>query len=261
MIVLSFNILYGRARTGEHAWSQRRDLVASVIRFHRPDLLGLQEALDFQIDDLAAALPEYGWIGAGRDDGRTAGEYAAIFYRKARFELLDQGTFWLSETPERPSLGWDADCIRIATWGRFRERANGRLLCHLNTHFDHRGEQARMESAHLLLLRLASIAGGAPVVVTGDLNDVPASPMAQILTADGSRLGNTHTLTAHHGPGWTYHGFDPSPANPNRACIDYILADEAFTVCRHGHLVDHWDGRYPSDHLPVLAEFAMADEA
>jgi endonuclease/exonuclease/phosphatase family metal-dependent hydrolase len=262
MHVMSFNILYGQARD-EHAWARRREMVAGIVRFYRPDLAGLQEALRFQIDYLAEVLPEYSWIGVGREDGADEGEFSPIFYRSERLKLLDQGHFWLSETPASPSLGWDADCIRITTWGRFRDRLTGRVLFHFNTHFDHRGAQARVESARLVLARLDEIAGPAPAVVTGDLNDVPTSLTVRLLTGvDGQgRLRDARTLAGyHHGPDWTYHGFDDSPANPKRSCIDYVFVRPGTEVRRHGHLVDHWDGQYPSDHLPVLADFVFGPE-
>ncbi len=146
--VVSYNIRYNNPGDGEHAWPLRADRVANLLRFYNPDLFGLQEALQGQIDDLVARLPQYAWFGVGRDDGRSAGEGTPIFYRRDRFTLLDQGTFWLSETPEVPgSKSWDAAITRIATWGRFVDRTTGTRFLYLNTHFDHIGQTARERSA------------------------------------------------------------------------------------------------------------------
>ena len=181
--VMSFNIRYNTPSDSANAWPYRKDLAASMIRFHHADLAGLQEALKGQIDDLVERLPGYGWFGVGRDDGRERGEFSAIFYRRDRVELLEGSTFWLSEEPDSVgSIGWDADYTRIVTWGRLRDRATGRVFFHFNTHFDHLGEQARLESARLLVTRVKEIAGTAPVIVTGDFNCRESSEPYLVLT-------------------------------------------------------------------------------
>lgn len=174
--VMSFNIRFNTARDSANAWPHRKDLAASMIRFHHANLAGLQEALKGQIDDLAERLPGYGWFGVGRDDGRDKGEFSAIFYRRDRFELLEESTFWLSEEPEViGSKGWDAAITRIVTWGKLRDRSTGKVFFHFNTHFDHRGVRAREESASLLLTKIKEIAGTTPVIVTGDFNSRESS--------------------------------------------------------------------------------------
>ncbi len=153
--IMSYNIRYDNPDDGINAWGKRKENVASLIRFYQADLIGLQEVLYKQLTYLEQQLAGYGRIGVGRDDGKQQGEFSPIFYAKEKLALLDQGTFWLSDTPDRPSVGWDASMERIATWGQFRHEASGDTVFFFNTHFDHRGEQAREESARLLRSRIA----------------------------------------------------------------------------------------------------------
>ncbi len=184
--VMSFNLRYNNTGDGPNAWPHRKAWVAQLIRFHDADVIGVQEALDGMLADLDTLLPEFARVGVGRADGKTKGEYSAILYKRDRLEVLENKTFWLSPTPEVPgSKGWDAALERIATWGRFRDRATGCAYVHLNTHFDHIGEQARQESARLIRERLASIdAAGLPLIMTGDLNSRPTSVGYRIFTHD-----------------------------------------------------------------------------
>ena len=162
--VISYNVRFNNPGDGINAWPERRDRVAALLRFHEADLIGVQEALAGQLDDLDAALPGHAWLGVGRDDGATTGEYTAIFYRTDRLELLDEGTFWLSPTPSVPgSVGWDAAITRIATWARFRDLRTGTAFVHLNTHFDHVGAEARTESARLIVDWLGGVDPATPV--------------------------------------------------------------------------------------------------
>jgi endonuclease/exonuclease/phosphatase family metal-dependent hydrolase len=259
--LLSFNIRYDNPGDSPNDWPARRDRVAGLIRFHGTDAAGLQEVLVGQLRDLGARLPGYAWVGVGRSDGREAGEFSPIFYRTARLELLESGTFWLSDTPEvAGSTGWDAALPRIVTWARFRDRVNDRSFVHFNTHFDHRGERARAESARLLRARIDGLGGQAPVVLTGDLNAVPESmPLATLLRCE-EPSGCLHDARAivespPYGPDGTYFGFDVGPRAGRR--IDYILVSHFFRVLRHGHLADSEAGFYPSDHLPVFAELML----
>jgi endonuclease/exonuclease/phosphatase family metal-dependent hydrolase len=198
----------------------------------------------------------------GRADGRAGGEFSAILYRTDRLALLDSGTFWLSPTPEvAGSKGWDTAIERVATWARFRDRATGCPFVHLNTHFDHVGEQARQESARLIRRRLATLARGLPVVVTGDLNSEPTSAGYRILTRDTIvdavpplRDAFAVTRDAPYGPTSTWTEF--RAIQPGRR-IDYVLVSSPVAVLAHGILSDTWDGRFPSDHLPVLARLAI----
>ncbi|MFN2567161.1 MAG: endonuclease/exonuclease/phosphatase family protein [Gemmatimonadaceae bacterium] len=256
--VMTFNLRYDTPSDGANAWPHRRDWVAALIRFHAPDALGVQEALAHMLADLDARLPEFARVGVGRADGRTRGEFSAILYRTDRLELLNSGTFWLSPTPEvAGSKGWDAAIERIATWARFRDRGTGCRHLHLNTHFDHVGEQARQESARLIRRRIATLADGMPVVVTGDLNADPASEPYRILTRDSVgdatpplRDALVASRDGHYGPTSTWTAF--RAIEPGRR-IDYVLVSLQVRVLKHGILPDSWDGRFPSDHLPVLA--------
>src|SRR5688572_23652685 len=156
--VMSFNIRYDEPRDGENAWPNRKKLVATLIRLHQVDLIGVQEALKGQLDDLSELIPEYAWIGVGRTDGKLGGEFSAILFRKNRFAMLETATFWLSETPHIPSKGWDAAFPRIVTWAKFSDKQTQRVFFHFNTHFDHRGTRAREESGRLLLRRIDVLA-------------------------------------------------------------------------------------------------------
>ncbi len=258
--VMSFNIRYNNPRDSANAWPNRKDMAASMIRFHHADLAGLQEALKGQIDDLVERLPEYGWFGVGRDDAKEEGEFSAIFYRRDRFELLEESTFWLSEEPEViGSKGWDAAITRIVTWGKLRDRSTGKVFFYFNTHFDHRGVRAREESASLLLTKTKEIAGTTPVIVTGDFNSSESSEPYRILTESAGResLQDARYLSVHghHGPTGTMSSFRVA-GTPGRK-IDHIFVKNGVRVLQHGVLSDTWDGRFPSDHLPVLAEVVI----
>jgi formylglycine-generating enzyme required for sulfatase activity/endonuclease/exonuclease/phosphatase family metal-dependent hydrolase len=264
--VMTFNIRFDNPADGEDAWPRRREKAASMIRFHGADVVGLQEALPGQIADLEAMLPGFSWFGAGRSAERD-GEHCAVLYRRDRLEVLEQSTFWLSETPEVPgSRSWDAALPRIATWGRLRDRRTGAVLHLFNTHLDHRGEQARRESAQLLLRKIAEIAPpDEPVVVTGDLNATPDSEPYRLLTAPagpGAQVALVDAILAsqspHHGPTSTWNGF--RAIEPLRR-IDFVLVRPGVGVARHGILSDTFDGRFPSDHLPVLAEIVLPGAA
>ncbi|MFK7865536.1 MAG: endonuclease/exonuclease/phosphatase family protein [Pseudohongiellaceae bacterium] len=251
--VMSFNIRYNNPNDGEHAWPNRKAHVASVIEFHQAGLVGLQEVLRGQLDELAELLPDYAWVGVGRNDGQNAGEFAPIFYRTDRFELLDSGVFWLSETPNTiASKGWDAALPRIATWARFKDVSNDRDFLHLNTHFDHRGELARVRSSELIISQLESLGANLPVVVTGDFNVPPTSEAYQTMT---SALNDSKMISDSmpHGPEGTFGGFTAELDEANER-IDYVFVGSDTKVLRYGVLSDHWNGRYPSDHQPVLVE-------
>ncbi len=257
--VMTFNIRYNNPGDGENAWPHRKDRVAGLIRFHGADLIGMQEALQGQIADLDLLLPGFGWIGVGRDDGKAAGEFSPIFYRSDRLMVADWGTFWLSETPDQPgSKGWDAAITRIATWARMADQDTDTSFWVLNTHFDHRGEQARIESARLIREKVAHMAGEQPVIVMGDFNVTPESEAYRLLTQpEASQVpplidALTVSQTPPYGPDNTWSTFFVDQPSDRR--IDYVFIQNQLTVLRHGILTDQQAGRYPSDHLPVLVE-------
>ncbi|MCB9157806.1 MAG: endonuclease/exonuclease/phosphatase family protein [Caldilineaceae bacterium] len=265
--IISYNIRYNNPDDGENAWPHRKARVVELLNRYQPDLIGLQEVRKEPLDDLIAGLPDFGWAGVGRDDGKEAGEFAAIFYRQSRLHLAQSATFWLSETPHVVgSVGWDASLPRVATWAEFADAQNGARFLFVNTHFDHRGMTAQVESAHLLRRFLAERTPALPAIVTGDFNCVEASsPYAALTTAaDGTtplRDAMYASQAAHEGPTGT---FNNDFADPLHDKIDYIFvwqpqtaAAPAVQVQRHATLADQQNGRYPSDHLPLLAEVVM----
>lgn len=250
MNVASFNLRYNNPQDGPNAWPARKELVKALIRHHEFDIVGTQEGLAGQVADLAR-MEEFDHVGVGRDDGRQAGEHSAIFYRKSRFALLDKGDFWLSETPERPSLGWDATCCnRIVSWAKLRERDNGRVFYVFSAHFDHEGVVARRASADLLLRKIAEISRGEAAICVGDFNSTPDTPQMQVM-AKAMRDAFQVSRTPPYGPVGTYHGFRFDAPMQDR--IDYVYVDRHFDVRSYAALSDSLHGRFPSDHHPVVA--------
>ena len=254
LTAMTFNIRLNLPSDGDNAWPNRKEMAASMIRYNAPDICGVQEAFLGQVNDLAPRLPGYNWIGVGRDDGKQAGEYMAIFYLKGRLELLREDTFWLNEHPESPGLGWDAAYNRVVTWGQFKDLKTGESFYHFNTHFDNRGEVARQESARLLLSKIQTIAGAVPFILTGDFNTHPDSEPYRILTAS-DLLIDTKTIsqTPHHGPSRTMNNFDLESLKTTEPPIDYIFVSNQFGILKHATLSDTFDGFFPSDHMPVIS--------
>jgi endonuclease/exonuclease/phosphatase family metal-dependent hydrolase len=257
--VMSFNIRYGTADDGANHWDHRKEFVLQTIRDVAPDLLGTQETLLFQREFLKEGLQEFEAVGVGRDDGLEKGEMAALFFRRARFEKLAEGHFWLSLTPDQPgSQGWDAALPRIATWVRLRDRDQEppQELLFVNTHFDHRGQEARHESAKLLRTKLPELGQAIPWVVTGDFNASEGSPPYRALfSSDGNGKVLVDTFRKVHqvaGPQeGTFCQFSPQPNDGGR--IDWIAASSDWEVISADiHRVSK-DGKSPSDHFPVTA--------
>jgi len=260
--VMSFNIRLPVESDGINYWNNRRPLVASMIRYHQPDIIGVQEAFRRQLDEMVADMPEYNWFGVCRTDGTVHpnpdSEFSAILYRKDRFDFLDGETFWLSQTPTiAGSKGWDAAFPRIVTWAKFRDQKTGQIFFQFNTHFDHMGEKARTESAKLLLTKMKEIAGETPVILIGDFNSLDTSTAYKEITNTSSVYhlmdAMQLSLTPHHGPLGSFSGSFLLPGVGNNR-IDFIFIRNNITVYKHAILSDSWDGRLPSDHLPVLAE-------
>ena len=252
--ITSFNIRYGTAADGDNLWDRRRDLVVTTIREQTADLVGLQEALDFQLDYLTEHLPGYLRLGIGRDAGGK-GEHAAILVSKARFEVLRHGDFWLSPTPDVPaSRGWDAALPRICTWAVLRDRTDGAVIAWLNTHFDHRGVQAREESGKQIARWLEDFAG-LPTLVTGDLNSGETSPALNALRAAGLRdtFRVLHPDAERAGTFCAFRGTDSG------AKIDYVFCDARWEVRAAEIDRREFEGRYPSDHFPVVAELVVRE--
>lgn len=255
--VMSFNIRYNEPRDGMNAWPNRKQKVADVIRFHKADLVGVQEAQIGQLEDLEKLLPDFLWCGVGRTDGKRDGEFSAVLYKKQRFRLLECRTFWLSETPETAgSKAWDAAFPRIVTWARFRDQRSKKAFFHFNTHFDHVGVKARFESAKMIVGRIRNASAGTQSILTGDLNVKEDTEAYKTLAAPDSGLKDARYVSknGHFGGTSTFNAFkEMQPAMK----IDYIFVTPGIQVFEHGVLSDNWDGLWASDHLPVLAEIEL----
>lgn len=267
LAVMTFNIRFNNPADGKNAWPKRRDDVAELIRRQKPDLLGLQEALAGQISDLEKRLgDDYDWYGVGRDDGKEKGEFVPVFFRRDRFDVLAKGTFWLSETPDKPGvIGWDAALPRVATWLKLKDKPTGRTLLFANVHYDHRGDKARLESSRLLRRKLLELAGDAPILLLGDFNAAPDSRPYQALvdsadlkSGDGAPakaavLRDARGLVAEpSGPDTTWNGFTKAVKGSR---IDHVLVDARWMVASYAVIDEQTpDGRFYSDHFPIVVK-------
>ena len=217
-------------------WERRLPVIASLIRYHDFDIFGAQEVFHSQLLDLLAALPGYGYTGVGRDDGAEAGEYAAVFYKKDRFQLLDSGHFWLSEEPSRPSKGWDAKYVRICCWGRFLDRESGERFWFFTLHTDHKGRRAQVESCRLVVDRIRTMCRGERAVLTGDFNVGQTSESYAVLRDSKLLFDACDLAELRYAETGTENGFDPD--RKTFRCIDYLFVTEGFRVLRYGILTD-----------------------
>lgn len=253
--LISYNIRYNTASDGINAWSNRKFMVSDLLRFHEADIIGLQEVLYDQLTDISLQLPGFDQVGVGREDGKARGEYSPIFYNSRKYQLKDHGWFWLSETPEYPSLGWDAANKRICTYALLEGYKKRKSIWIFNTHFDHVGEKARINSTHLILNKINSLnTRKFPVILMGDFNLPPDSkPIEQIESVffDSKKV----TEQVPYGPEGTFNGFDFNSELTRR--IDYIFVKGKLDVKKYGVLTDSFEQRYPSDHLPVLVEIDL----
>ncbi|ACU03043.1 endonuclease/exonuclease/phosphatase family protein [Pedobacter heparinus] len=247
--VMSYNIRYNNDKDGENAWPNRKDEVKALVRFHDADILCVQEALALQADQLLENT-NYEMAGVGRTDGKREGEFSAVYFDKTRFVKKDGGTFWLSDTPEKPSKGWDAAIVRICTWVRLYDKWNKKEFMVFNTHYDHVGVQARIESAKLIKKKIQEIAPALPVVLTGDLN---VTPETEAITTIKTFLTDSKEVSEEpaYGPEGTFNGFKFNA--PLKEKIDYIFINRGFKVQKFAVLTDSKNQRYPSDHLPIMA--------
>lgn len=258
--VMSFNIRYDNPEDGLNNWQYRKERVANAIHFYDADILGAQEVLHNQLEELKVRLPQYTAIGVGRIDGKEKGEYSALFYKKERFTLIDSGYFWLSETPTVVgSNGWDGACERIATWAKLKDNASGKQVFALNTHFDHVGVVARRESVALILKKVEELSKGVPVVITGDFNAEPQSDVIRSLTDTTNKLHLTDSRSVApvvYGPAWSFHDFGKIPYE-RRSLIDYIFIRNGVKVTRYGVLAETENEALLSDHTPVLVTIEL----
>lgn len=247
LTVVSYNMRVGTADDGENSWEKRKRATPLMLRDKMPDIFGVQEALGFQVDYIMENCPEYASVGVGRDDGAEKGEYMSIFWNTSYVEMKDWGTFWLSETPEVPSMGWDAACMRTATWALMKDKRNGREFYYVNTHLDHRGREAQKNGLSLIVSRIKEInPEGWPMVLTGDFN---VKPEAEALTSlvgymQDARSTAVQTDTLASFTGW----------GKRADVLDYVYYS-GFGSCESFEtVVDEYDGvPYISDHYPVKA--------
>lgn len=260
MNVASYNIRMDTSQDGDNQWSNRKDLAANVIKFYDVDVFGAQEVLHHQLTELLVRLPGYGYVGVGREDGKTKGEYAPIFYKTDRFNVVKSGNFWLAEDMNAVGKkGWDAACERVATWAILQDKESGKKFFFLNTHLDHMGKVARHEGASLVLEQVKKLSEGLPAIVTGDFNAGPEEDPIRVLTRKSDPRHLTHTRTIaplKYGPEWTFHDYGRIP-NEKREWIDYIFVKGNINVLRHGVLTETLNNLYPSDHCPILSTLVI----
>ena len=249
--VMSYNIKFANENDGENSWSNRKEHITNQIKFYEPEILGVQEALVSQLKHFESEIKNYKYVGVGRDDGKEAGEFSAIFYNAKEFEVLENNTFWLSETPAEISVGWDAAMERICTYAKFKDKASGKSFWVFNTHFDHVGEKARENSAKLIWEKISSLnKENLPVILMGDLNLEPQTSAIQFLS---EKMNDSKTLAElDFGPEGTFNGYNFNEAVKRR--IDYIFVSDNIEVKKYAVLSDSKDLKYPSDHLPVMVE-------
>ncbi|MGB5431020.1 endonuclease/exonuclease/phosphatase family protein [Eudoraea sp.] len=256
--VLSYNIRLDVASDSLNRWDNRKDFLIGQLNFYEPEVFGIQEGLLHQLEEIKKGMPGYNYIGKGREDGLKNGEFSAIFYNPEKLELMEENTFWLSETPEIPSKGWDAAIKRVCTYGLFKTKREGQNFWVFNTHFDHIGEEARKESVFQIIERIQELnTKNFPVILTGDLNLEPDHPSILLLS---SAMQDTHLLAGDKGfgPEGTFNGFNFSEPITRR--IDYIfLSKTGFQLLKYAILSDSEDLRYPSDHFPVLAKLSIIE--
>jgi endonuclease/exonuclease/phosphatase family metal-dependent hydrolase len=251
--VMTYNIRYATENDGVNAWSVRKTKVFELIKKYDPDLIGVQEALHSQLTDILDACPEYAYVGVGRDDGKAAGEFSAILYKKDKFVILEDNTFWLSEAPQVPgSKSWDAAITRVATWAKMKDKVSGKTFLIINTHFDHIGKEARTNSATLLKKEARVIGKKLPTLIIGDFNCQRDEPPYQVMMQkDAMKL------------------VDPAPANPTGTyctfevdrvpcvAIDYIFHTRHWNAKNYRVISDNDGSHYPSDHLPVIVDVSL----
>jgi endonuclease/exonuclease/phosphatase family metal-dependent hydrolase len=249
--VATFNIRWDNPNDAGNLWKDRLPHVIDLIKFHQIDLLGVQEALQHQLAQMSESL-DYDYIGVGRDDGKDKGEFSAILYNSEKYKLLDQGTFWLSPTPQKPSKGWDAALNRVSTYGKFADQ-KGTEFYVFNIHYDHIGQQAREESSKLVLRQIEKInVANLPVIWMGDFNVTSDNPAYTVITSQPKWKDARLVSAISYGPAGTFTGFDWEKLPDG--IIDHIFVSGPIQVIRHGILTDNYGKKYPSDHFPVMME-------
>jgi len=283
LTVASFNIRYKNSSDSinGNGWHQRGPVICDLIRFHDFDVFGAQEVLHSQLLDMLAGLPGYDYVGVGRDDGKTKGEYAPVFYKKDQFKVLQSGNFWLSEITDRPNKGWDAALPRICTWVKFEDIETGFQFFFFNLHMDHIGVKARENSSRLVLKKIEEMCGDLPVILTGDFNVDQNNPNYTVLAESGLLQDAYHAAKVRYALNGTFNSFQPHSMTGSR--IDHVFVSPSFTVKRYGILTDTYRtpaadskpekpgdfprevsltpyvARTPSDHFPVMVVLGFGD--
>ena len=279
VVVATYNLRYINRDDSiqGNGWAQRCPWMARLIHAHGFEIFGTQEGYKRQLEDLKALLPNYDYIGLGREDGQEAGEHSAIFYRTDLFKLIDHGDFWLSETPDRPSLGWDAACIRICTWGHFKHLQSGREFLFFSLHMDHVGKRARMESTRLVMQRMTEFGSKLPTILVGDFNVDQNSTEYQDIVNSGVFNDAYKAANFRYAPNGTFNNFKPQGYTTSR--IDHIFLSPSIQVEKYAILTDTYrtkpkdqvdppvdpysirilpyTTRIPSDHYPVRVEVTL----
>lgn len=256
LIVGSYNLRYENTHDTGNLWVNRAPVIESLIRFYDFDILGTQEGLIGMINDLSNNLPQYGRYGIGRDDGKDAGEHSAIFFKKEKFTLLNHGDFWLSQTPDKPSLGWDATCCnRICSWVYLQDKKTKKKFYVFNTHYDYQRDLARNESSKLVLKEIKKIAGDQPVIFMGDLNGGNETLWYKAIANSGILKDTYKEAKYPYANNPSFQNF--GSAILDSEIIDHIFVSKNFSVKRWGILSDTYHGKYPSDHFPVLTEVIL----
>ena len=252
----TFNIrlINGEDTKAGFGWDVRKPRVAQYILDNDMDVIGMQEVVYKQLTYLQDNLEGYDYIGVGRTDGKTKGEYTCIFYKKDKYEVLDQGNFWLSETPDVPgSIGWDARLERVATWGKFRDKKTGKIFMAVNTHFDHIGVEARKQSALLIIEKIKEIVGNQPAIVTGDFNVTDQSDAYATMTTNEFVMKDAHKIAEKvTGVNYTFHGFTRVPQE-RRKKIDFVFVTPQVRVLQSKVLGENPEAIL-SDHCPNWVE-------
>ncbi len=256
--VMTYNIRNCHAQDGPNKWDKRKHKVYKLVKNHNPDVLGMQEVLLHQLQGLKATLKDYDYVGVGRNDGKTKGEYSPVFFRRDMFSVVRSGTFWLSETPLVPgSKSWDAALTRICTWALLRINKTGDTVMVMNTHFDHRGVQAREKSMGVIARQLKALAPGQPYIITGDFNCTPDSKAYALLKEELPPLQDTYTKAQNHATTETNTDYGFEVSNKTGSKIDYIFCSPDFTIPTCEIIADN-DGKfYPSDHLPFFSTIIL----
>lgn len=249
--IMSFNMRYDNENDGENKWTNRKEACISMFKETQPDVFGIQEGLSHQVEFLDDQLNDYNYYGVGRDDGINSGEYAAIYYNRKKYNLVDSGTFWLSETPEIPSIGWDADLERISSWVKLEQKSSGNIFYVFNTHFDHKGNLARIESAKLIVENIYDIINiGDPVFILGDFNGLIGNKMFDPIL---SRFKNAKKEAKETDEKKSFNNFGKYGGLLN-INIDFIFFKNV-EVLKYQTITKNYGVDYISDHYPILGYF------